>query len=226
LVDGTVVIDSTGINALPSSVLRLQSSGFGGVDILAGKVVIDIDGNVQIVGNLAVGGDLSASSLTLKRSNLPGGSTSEETDGESGFGNLLTVNNPLGETLASIDASGSAYFAQVATQKVIVATAEATPSAELTGPTITTNATAGEATLPAYETEIIIKSPYVTENTLIYVTPISSTENKVLYVKAKQASQQCSNIAIEQCSNEPGWFTVGVDTTINQDIKFNWWIIN
>ncbi len=81
---------------------------------------------------------------------------------------------------------------------------------------MSTNATAGEATLPANETEITIKSPSITENTLIYVTPISSTQNRVLYVKAKKGTQNL----------EPGWFKVGIDTSIEQEIKFNWWIIN
>jgi len=79
-----------------------------------------------------------------------------------------------------------------------------------------TNATAGEAILPAGETEIIIKSPFVTEKSLIYLTPTSETQNKVLYVKAKKATE----------GSEPGWFKVGLDHRVNTDIKFNWWIIN
>jgi hypothetical protein len=46
--------------------------------------------------------------------------------------------------------------------------------------------------------------------------PISSTQNKVLFVKAKKAGE----------SDEPGWFKVSLDTPIDNEIKFNWWLIN
>ncbi|MFZ5366523.1 MAG: phage integrase SAM-like domain-containing protein [Patescibacteria group bacterium] len=202
MVDGAVVIDSTGINSLPSSVLRLQSSGWGPVDILAGKMTIDTDGNVQVAGNLAVGGEISASGLVLKRSNLSGGSTSPE---ESAFGKLLAIQNPLGETVASIDASGSAQFASL----VIAADYSATQSASLAE--IRTNATSGLGILPAGSTEFTIFNPKVSENTLVYLTPVSDTQNKVLYVSAKKSGE---------------WFKVGIDTPIDQEIRFNWWIIN
>ena len=136
---------------------------------------------------------------------------------QSAFGNLL-IKGFDGQTVASIDASGSARFTEVATQKLIIASQNVEPELEnqVSG-VVSTNATAGKATLLAGETEITIKSPFVTENTLIYVTPITDTQNKVLFVKAKKAVSS---------ENELGWFKVGIDTPINQEIKFNWWIIN
>ena len=147
----------------------------------------------------------------------------KDTPLDSGFGNLL-IKGFEGKTVASIDASGSATFT-----KLNIA-ASASQSAEIITPTeIKTNATAGEAVLPAFETEMTIKSPFVTEKTLIYVTPISDTQNKVIFVKAKKATESTSqegDSAPTSEVKEPGWFKVAIDTPIDKEIKFNWWIIN
>ena len=211
-VDASIVLDSNGINSLTGP-LYLNSLGLGPVDILAGKVVIDIEGNVKMVGNLAVGGKIEAGRLVLGGNNFQQDQNPKDSkDEESGFGKLLEIKNSLGETVASIDASGSAQFASLA----IAADYSATQSANLAE--FSTNATAGLGILHAGERETIIYNQKITNNTLIYITPISSTENQVLYVKAKKAG----NPEIEKS----GWFKVGVDYPINHDIKFNWWIIN
>ena len=142
---------------------------------------------------------------------------------ESAFGQLL-IKGFEGKTVASIDASGSATFA-----KLNIASANASQSAEIITPTeIKTNATAGEAVLPANETEITIKSPSITENTLIYITPLTETNNKVIYIKAKKAAANSSTSEESKPTSEVnlGWFKALLDTPIEQEIKFNWWIIN
>jgi len=85
---------------------------------------------------------------------------------------------------------------------------DATNSAIING-VITTNATAGSGTIPAGTSEITIKNSNVTDYTLVYVTPTSSTENLVLYVKSKEAGQ----------------FVVGFTNPIGIDVNFNWWIV-
>ena len=74
---------------------------------------------------------------------------------------------------------------------------------------ITTNSSIGQAIIPAGTSEITIKNPNVTNYTLVYVTPTSSTENNVLFVKSKK----------------DGEFTVGFTNPLNIDVNFNWWIV-
>ena len=81
---------------------------------------------------------------------------------------------------------------------------EATSSA-----VIDTNATAGKATIPAGVSEITINNPNISDYTLVYVTPTSTTENNVLFVKSKEA----------------GKFVVGFTSPIDIDVTFNWWVI-
>lgn len=176
-IGGTLSLADNAVNTL-SGPLYLQSLGFDGIDILAGKIVIDSSGNLTVEGDVTIKGRLAANvisplpenDLIIDLAQIPITNESE-TDlpneaTQSAFGKLL-VKGFEGQTVASIDASGSATFT-----KLNIAAPNANQLEEIISSTeIKTNATAGETILPANETEITIKSPFVTENTLIYVTP-------------------------------------------------------
>jgi hypothetical protein len=108
-----------------------------------------------------------------------------------------------------VDASGSAQFNSVSMQGLTIAGADTTISGSIINGEITTNSTVGKAIVPAGVSEITIKNSKITDYTLVYVTPTSSTNNNVLYVKSKEA----------------GKFVVGFTNPIAIDAEFNWWII-
>ena len=58
--------------------------------------------------------------------------------------------------------------------------------------------------------ELKIKTTAVTNSAKIYLTPIGSTKNQVLYVKAKIVGDS---------------FTVAVDEVVTGEISFNWWLV-
>ena len=66
--------------------------------------------------------------------------------------------------------------------------------------------------------ELTIKSDRITEDTQIFVTPIGSTNNQVLYVKDQTAH--------DPDEDRDGEFVVGFDLPASDDIKFSWWIVN
>jgi hypothetical protein len=192
---------TTKVNSIDtlSAPLALQSSGSQPLYIMAGKVMIDTLGNVAINGNLEVAGDISSSSLVLSES-------SEDT----GFGKLLRIQNISGQEVASIDASGSAKFAAVTTKSLIIPEdPAATTSATFDGIVLTSTTSAGKGTIPSNAKEVTIINSMVKADSLIYVTPTTSTGNQTLYVK-------------EQLD---GKVVIGIDTALNNDISFNWWII-
>lgn len=168
--------------------------------MMAGKIIIDTEGNVEISGNLYVAGQIESSGLTLK---------DNDSENDSSFGNLLSLFDSEGIEVANIDASGAAQFTSVATDKLIIASSNSTPAEPNINGEIETNATAGTAVIPAGMTEIRINNPNIGDYTLVYVTPTSSTLNNVLYVKSKQA----------------GPFTVGFNNPLLVDVNFNWWVI-
>jgi len=246
-IGGTLSLVNNSIDIF-SGPLYLQSLGLGGIDILAGKIVIDEHGNATFEGDVTIKGKLTASSinplpendLVIDLAQIPIINENEtESDlsnqaTQSAFGKLL-VKGFEGQIVASIDASGSAYFASLdleadysATQSgTIIAAADNYQENGEYSPAIKTNATTGVGFLPANESEIMIYNPKITEQSLIYITPITDTENKVVYVKAKKAEKPVSvNENNELIPKEKGWFKVAIDAPINQDIQFNWWIVN
>jgi hypothetical protein len=185
-----------------SAPLRIQSLAMAPVEIMDGLVTIDTKGNVNIAGDLFVAGRIKSSGLTLQGASLQG---TEATSSAA----LLTLQNESGQEVASVNASGSAQFNSLSTPQLVIAGPDATVSGVLVNGVITTNSTIGTATIPAGTADITIVNPKVTDYTLVYVTPTSSTNNYVLYVKSKQAGQ----------------FVVGFTNPINTDVNFNWWIV-
>ena len=171
------------INSL-SAPLEIQSLAMAPLEIMAGLVTIDTHGNVNIAGDLFVAGEIRTQTGFKVQ--------------DSGFNDM-----------ASIDASGSAKFGSILTPQLVIAGSDATVAGAVVNGVITTNSTIGHAQIPAGTDEIAIKNQKVTDYTLIYVTPTSSTNNNVLYVKSKQAGQ----------------FTVGFANAVDIDVNFNWWIV-
>ena len=197
VVGSSLALDYNSISVLgDDSTLYIQPTGQGRISLLADLMTLDNTGQVVVKGNLAVAGQLTI------------GGVPSATPEVSAFGNLLTIVNSTGQTVASIDASGSATFA-----KLIIATPEATTSGVFAdfAPEVKANASVGLATLPAGLTQVQISNTQVTSQSLIYLTPTSATRNQVLYLKTKAAGQS---------------FTVAIDQPIPTDIEFQYWIIN
>ncbi len=167
-------------------------------------MIIDSAGHVAINGDLTVSGKITASELNLER---------------------LNILDESGVTVATIDASGSANLASLTTNMITIASGgTATNSSALSSlvGTATSNATAGQSILISPQTQLTIESPYVTPNSLVYLTPTGNTDNKVLFVQSKQTCPE-SSLAIDPHCNRS--FTVGIDAAATTDISFNWWII-
>lgn len=76
---------------------------------------------------------------------------------------------------------------------------------------ISLNAKTGQGVIPAGEIEVTIYNQNVAEDKLIMIVPKTDTQNKVVYLKAKQGS---------------AWFKAGIDSPTEIDIVFNWWIVD
>lgn len=197
-----------------SDTLALQPLG-GTVKLASNTLIVDSSGEVAINGNLTVSGKVLAQSGAF--GNLELGHALAASPSSS-LGQLLAVYDEHGRAVATIDASGSANLAGVSTKLItIAADSEASSSADIEA-SAATNATAGESLLVSPATELVIESPYVSASSLVYLTPTTNTDNKVLFVKAKESC------AIDYFSCKRS-FTVGIDSPARSDISFNWWII-
>jgi hypothetical protein len=213
--DGTLLVDNgNSINVLGGT-LYLQNQG-GGLDLLAGKVTIDSLGNTVFEGNLTVKATLFAGlvkpldggDLTI---DLSHSATNSAEPASVGFGRLL-ARGTNGETVFSLDASGSAQFTgEVAAASFKIARDAVAAEPDIYG-TIEATASAGLAKIPAGSYEVTIKSPYLKEKSLIYLTPIGSTANQVIYLARTNPDYQT--------------FTAAIDGALTKDILFSWWIVN
>jgi len=171
-----------------NSALYIQPSQTGTVHIMGDILTIADNGNVTVNGNLAVTGSFAARNITADEIN-----TNKLTANNSTINDLLSTKlNIATDSASTIIASDSNINT-------------ATNSAK-----VNSNATAGTTILPAGITELIISTNKITPNSMVYLTPLASTQNQVLYVKSKDTSS----------------FTISLDNPLTQDIQINWWIIN
>ncbi len=138
--------------------LQIQSLAASSLEIMAGRIIIDTDGNTKFLGDVEIAGNLK-------------------------INNIIVANNIYPET---------------------------TISGNIAEGEINTNAIAGKTTLTANTEKVRINNPKVNDDTLIYITPLTSTQNKVLYVKEKG----------------DGYFDVGFSENLDSNVEFNWWIID
>ena len=133
-------------------------------------------------------------------------------DGDSVKESRFEIINETGTPVATISAEGRADFAAgigVGSEEL-----DGSDDAEAN-----TNKTSGRATILAGQSELTIRSKRIGSNSLVYVTPVGSTQNQVLYVKSQRPDDP------DTPDNE-GKFVVGFDQPVTEDVQFNWWIVN
>ncbi len=224
IVTDTLMVNTTLLtNSLNSidTALYLQPTGNQPINLLAGLMVLTPDGKVVINGDLAVTGNLYANKSQINSLSLGTPSVPPPYQGGGQVGvnskNLLTLYDENGTQTGSLNASGSAEFTDLSTNNIVTqnliiaqpASASANVNATSSA-TINSNASISSATLKAGQTQLEITNSSVSNSTYIYLTPISDTQNQVLFVKSK---------------NEGIGFTVAINQPINSDLTFNYWLI-
>ncbi|HRS22762.1 MAG TPA: hypothetical protein P5562_01240, partial [Candidatus Woesebacteria bacterium] len=171
-------------------------------------LIVAENGDVVVSGNLAVNGQLTAHEASVS-SNL--------------FAKIIDADEVRTKKLITENIS-------VATDSATTIIAQsgfgelATNSAE-----IASNATAGTAVLPAGKTELILHNLKLTDKSMVYLTPVGSTNNQVIYLKNKSVPTitEASESAEASASATPTpSFTIAIDQALDKDVQVNWWIIN
>jgi len=114
--------------------------------------------------------------------------------------------HPAGESTISLD---SPLIQALADSSLIVAAPETENKVEISNQT-ESNSLAGNSTLSSGQKQIVISNTNISSSSQVYVTITKGGKNQNLQVLSK--------------SN--GSFIVGLDSPINEDIEFKWWIIN
>jgi hypothetical protein len=214
----SMTLSDNSINTLTGD-LNLQPLKQGSLTIMGGLVAIDTQGNLTVEGNANFAKDVTV------RGSLAAGIIKPVPDNDLLFGlgtkngdkpQSLVISNQKGEGVVNINqlgeifASGSAKLAGLK----IVRGAQADTSFTET----IASGSAGTAVITANETERTIITPFVNEDSLIYITPVSDTQNVTPYI-ARQTIQ-------DNATGSRGSFTIQIPRFVSKDIKLNWWIIN
>ncbi|PWU22814.1 hypothetical protein C5B42_05015, partial [Candidatus Cerribacteria bacterium 'Amazon FNV 2010 28 9'] len=213
-ITGQLLLHDNAISSATNT-LSLQPEGTGTLNLLAGAMTLSqagglvVNTNAYFAQNVTVREDLITNRIRPLDSNL----TIALNSPTASVGAKLALTDANNQEVASIDASGSASFT-----KLIIA-ADNTPDTSTISGEITSNATTGTAVLAAGQSTIKIISPKIGNNSLVYVTPTSSTNNQVLYVQSRHAAD--SSIPGDQ-----SYVVIAIDNAIAVPVTFNWWVIN
>ncbi len=190
-IGGTMFVTENSIETLGTD-LSLQSLRQGGLSIMEGLVYVDTQGNVKIQGNLSVSGKLAVNII----SPLP---TSD-----------LVINNASGSSVLSVSqtgdvvASGSATFSKLNFSLV-------SPVLAISATEVIASSSAGVANIAPFQSEITIRNPFVTDRSVIYITPVGTPSAQTPFLMRQTAQNS---------------FTVGVEGPTKNPIPFNWLIVN
>jgi len=218
-IGGGLILADNSINTIGSD-LRLQNLRQGNLSIMSGLVKIDTNGNVSVKGNatfaknVSVKGQLQTNLIApVPNKDLIVQLNESESKDRSAVNQQLTINNSSGSGVLSINslgeliASGSGTFKKLTSNQFqIIRGAQADTSLVQT----IASSSAGTAVIKANETERTIISPFITEDSLIYLTATSNTQGLTPYISRQT----------------PESFTISIPNSINTDIRINWWIIN
>ncbi len=214
--------------------LSIQPAGRGRLSLMADLLVLDESGLITIGGDLKVAGTLEvAEELKVKDTLLTNLIRAENPDENIRIQLAQAVANEMGEEVIRqnnfefIDEKGEPIATMSASGdltlrgglKIDQMPANASASADASASANINNNSAGQAVILAGQTEVKVKTSRLTENSMIYITPLTSTNNQVIYIKNKLLD---STFTIE---NEAE-FIAGFDFALNKDVQFNWWIVN
>ncbi len=218
------------------AIFQIQPSGKGVLSIMAGLMTLDETGLVNITGNLHVAGDITTEGSLLSNLLQPvdfgnpfqvqvAGASSESGELKN---SRFEIVDATGAPVATISAQGRAEFAGgIGIGSEDLSDQSASASADTV---INTDKTSGKAVLPAGQSLLVIETSAITDKSLVYITPLGSTQNQVLYVASQQPDQEIITEATEEKPEEtviiPGHFSVAVDQALDTDLQFNWWIVN
>jgi site-specific recombinase XerD len=196
-IDGNLILANGSINVLGAD-LELQPLRQGGISFLSGLVRIDESGNLSVAGDATFAKDVTV------RGKLAAGIISPLP-----YQDLNIVNSSNSAVLSisqrgDVVASGSGTFGRL--NLTLVA-----PAYALSDNEIIATGSAGIATISAKQKYLTIINRLVTDKSLIYITPVGSTNGQTPYLLRQIPGQS---------------FTIGVDNKPNDPMPFNWLIIN
>ena len=196
---------------------------------MGGLVYIDTFGNIKVGGNAEFAKDVTVKGVLSANiiSPIPGSDLIVRLNNESTppHDSQFIIHNSSGSAVLTINqqgdiaSSGSATFGKLNLGLV-------QPALAISNTELLATGSAGVATISAHQTEVTIKNNFVTDKSLIYLTPVSlsSLQGETLEPQTPYLMRQVpSGPALSGAERS---FTVGIQSPVLTPTTFNWLIIN
>ncbi|MCS7093532.1 MAG: hypothetical protein NZL96_03890, partial [Patescibacteria group bacterium] len=221
LLAGRLLLEDNSIISLGS---ELKLSALSSINLFEDKVIIAKNGNITTQGEIIAQKGVKTNKIQplSQEDDLEIRLTANETRARK-----LSIKNQLEEEVASIDASGSAFFKNLSLEKftpatpssVIIAASENFERNRLFAPAIETEtASAGIGVIPVNQREVVIYNDNIKKDSLIYLTPSGNVQGQLSIAEKKD----CAN-SNSYCRS---YFRVINSIAEAQPVKFDWLIIN
>ncbi len=230
-IGGKLIIADNTINVLGST-LEIQPLRQGNISFMGGLLTINTNGDVEFNGNATFARDVSikgtlaahiiapvpSEDLVIKLPDpvIANAQVAEQVANAGRKTPKFVIQNASGSAVLAIDHLGDLIASGTATLGSLSIVRGA--SADTSTVETVASGSAGLSAITAGYTSRTIYSPYVTKDSLIYITPRSRTSMAVPYLARQNPADAENNIESS--------FTVQIPTAVSEDIEFNWWIVN
>lgn len=218
LLAGNVSIRDDTITGLA---FELKLTALASINLLDGAVMIARDGTLTTKGEVIAQKGVRTNHLSPinKGDNLKLSLSNDASQSAS-----LKILNDEAREVASINASGSAFFeGGIGVNTFIADSGDVQNKSSLTAAISTNAQSAGTGEIPSGKSNIIIYNEKLSKNSLVYLTSTSKTENQPVYVSEKRS---CETTVAPTPTDCKSYFVVTIDSPIKTTATFNWWIIN
>lgn len=213
--DGTLLISEGKNIDVVGDTLRLQSEGLGTIDFIAGKTKLDMEGNLTVSGQLSVAGGLITDIISplVADAVMVGRNLKVEEGIET------TVLSVLGKTtLSDLSVSGAVNFQSFAASSYgrvgdLILDRGLMISDKGEAPSV------GTATIFAGTRQVIVPNTRVTRDSRIFLSIDTSTFNP------QPTTYNLPPLFVSQKAPS-SFFVVATDQPLQQDLTFNWLMIN
>ncbi len=207
-IGGQMILNDNGINVLGTE-LALQPLRQGGLSLEGGQIKIDTDGNISVNGKAIFYNTLATNilspiggnDLTIKLGSDTNVTSQSSFKVENASSSAIFGINQLGD----IFASGAANINKLNFN--VVAPALAVSENE-----VIATSSAGTSNISPNQQQVTIDDSLVTQNSLIYITPVGTVSAIDAPYLLRQVPQKS--------------FSVGISQPVDVPIQFNWLIVN
>lgn len=232
--DGTLMLTEGRNIDVVGDALRLQSEGLGAIDFIAGKMKLDREGNLVVSGRLSVGGGIEADFLSPLASDTVTVGQNLVVEGVATVGDLHSQGEVKGRSLTVTEETNLAGPVTIQNSPLTIGGSLTASDYARVGDLIIDrglkildqgqSGSAGTATIYAGTHQVVIANTRVNEKSRIFLTADFGSPGEIGFQRGVSLYDSPTLFISQKL---PGsHFVVAVDQLLEEDLTFNWLMVN